>query len=239
MNSAAALKQRQLLAARPAEVLQRWRPRLEWLDMPLGHVLYESGETLNHVVFPTTAIVSLLDVTANGATSQTAVVGREDLVGISVFMGGDSTPSRAAVQCAGQGFTLDAGLMREEFSLGGAVMRLVLHCTHALITQMAQTAVCNRHHSVDQQLCRWLLLSLDWIQGPELVMTQELNSANLGVRREAVTEAARHLQEAGLIRYARGHIHVLDRPALETRTCECCAIVKREYGRLLPRRQAS
>ena len=239
MNSAAALKQRQLLAARPAEVLQRWRPRFEWLDMPLGHVLYESGETLNHVVFPTTTIVSLLDVTANGATSQTAVVGREDLVGISVFMGGDSTPSRAAVQCAGQGFTLDAGLMREEFSLGGAVMRPVLHCTHALITQMAQTAVCNRHHLLDQQLCRWLLLSLDRIQGSELFMPQELISANLGVRREAVTEAARHLQEAGLIRYARGHIHVLDRPALETRTCECYAIVKREYGRLLPRRQAS
>lgn len=207
--------------------------------MSLGQVLSVSGDTPQHVFFPTTAIVSLLFVSESGSTSEIAVVGREGLVGISIFMGGGSTPSSAVVQCAGQGFRLSAERMREEFDLGGAAMHLMLRYTQALITQMAQTAVCNRHHSLDQQLCRWLLLSLDRLNGSELVMTQELISANLGVRREGVTEAARRLQEAGVIRYARGHIEVLDRPALEARTCECYAVVKREYDRLLPRRQAS
>jgi len=239
MNGAADLKLNELLAALPPDLRQRWQPRLELLAMPLGQVLYESGETLKHVVFPTTAIVSLLNVTENGSTNQIAVVGREGLVGISTFMGGGSTPSRAVAQCADHGFRLDAGLMRDEFDLGGAAMHLMLRYTQALITQMAQTAVCNRHHSVVQQLCRWLLLSLDRLEGSELVMTQELISANLGVRREGVAEAALQLQEVGVIRYSRGHIKVLDRPALEARTCECYAVVKREYDRLLPRRKAS
>ena len=239
MNSPQDSNLNELLAALPTDVLLRWGPRLEWLDMRLGQVLYESGDTPPQVFFPTTAIVSLLFVSENGSTSEIAVVGREGMVGISIFMGGGSTPSRAVVQCAGQGFRLDAGLIRDEFDLGGPAMHLMLRYTQALITQMAQTAVCNRHHSLDQQLCRWLLLSLDRLTGSELVMTQQLISANLGVRREGVTEAARRLQEAGVIRYARGRINVLDRPALEARTCECYAVVKREYDRLLPRRQAS
>ncbi len=239
MNSPRDLNLNELLAALPPDVLLRWKPQLEWFDMPLGQVLYGSGDAPQHVFFSTTAIVSLLFVSESGSTSQIAVVGREGLVGISIFMGGGSTPSRAVVQCAGQGFRLSAERMREEFDLGGAAMRLMLRYTQALITQMAQTAVCNRHHSLDQQLCRWLLLSLDRLKGSELVMTQELISANLGVRREGVTEAALRLQEAGVIRYARGRIEVLDRPALEARTCECYAVVKREYDRLLPRRQAS
>ncbi|MEO7938989.1 MAG: Crp/Fnr family transcriptional regulator [Burkholderiaceae bacterium] len=239
MNSPPDLNLNELLAALPPDVLLRLQPHLEWLDMPLGQVLYVSGDTPQHVFFPATAIVSLLFVSESGSTSEIAVVGREGLVGISIFMGGGSTPSRAVVQCAGEGFRLDARLMRDEFDLGGAAMHLMLRYTQALITQMAQTAVCNRHHSLDQQLCRWLLLSLDRLKGSELVMTQELIAANLGVRREGVTEAAMRLQEAGLIRYARGHIKVLDRPALEARTCECYAVVKREYDRLLPRRQAS
>ncbi len=238
MNDPADLKLNELLAVLPPDVLQRWRPQLELSDMPLGQVLCESGETWEQVVFPTTAIVSLVNVTANGSTSEIAVVGREGLVGITAFMGGGSTPSRAVVQCAGEGFRLDARLMKDEFELGGAAMHLMLRYTQALITQMAQTAVCNRHHALDQQLCRWLLLSLDRLEGSELVMTQELISANLGVRREGVTEAALRLQEAGVIRYARGKIKVLDRPALEARTCECFGIVKREYDRLLPRRHA-
>ena len=227
-----------LLAALPPDVLLRWKSQLEWLDMPLGQVLYASGDVPRHVYFLTTAIVSLLFVSENGSTSEIAVVGREGLVGISIFMGGGSTPRHAVVQCAGQGFRLDAGLLKDEFDLGGPAMHLMLRYTQALITQMAQTAVCNRHHSLDQQLCRWLLLSLDRLNGSELVMTQELISVNLGVRREGVTEAALRLQEAGVIRYARGHIKVLDRPALEARACECYAVVKREYDRLLPRRQA-
>ena len=239
MNSPQDSNLNELLAALPTDVLLRWGPQLEWLDMRLGQVLYESGGTPPQVFFPTTAIVSLLFVSENGSTSEIAVVGREGMVGISIFMGGGSTPSRAVVQCAGQGFRLDAGLIRDEFDLGGPAMHLMLRYTQALITQMAQTAVCNRHHSLDQQLCRWLLLSLDRLTGSELVMTQQLISANLGVRREGVTEAARRLQEAGVIRYARGRINVLDRPALEARTCECYAVVKREYDRLLPRRQAS
>jgi CRP-like cAMP-binding protein len=229
----------ELLAALPLEVLQRWKSHLEWLDMPLGQVLYLSGDAPRHVFFPTTCIVSLLIVAENGTTSEIAVVGNEGLVGISTFMGGGSTPSRAVVQCAGGGFRLDARLMREEFDLGGAAMQLMLRYTPALITQIAQTALCNRHHSLDQQLCRWLLLSLDRLKGFELVMTQELISENLGVRRPSVTEAAVRLQEAGVIQYARGRIKVLDRAALEARTCECYAVVKREYDRLLPRRQLS
>lgn len=238
MNTPRDLNRNELLAALPPDVLLRWQPHLEWLDMPLGQVLYESGDAPQHVIFPTTAMVSLLVVSENGSTSEIAVVGREGLIGISIFMGGGSTPSRAEVQCAGQGVRLDAGRMRDEFDLGGAAMHLMLRYTQALITQMAQTAVCNRHHSLDQQLCRWLLLSLDRLTGSELVMTQERISVNLGVRREGVTEAALRLQQAGVIRYARGRIKVLDRPALEARSCECYAVVKREYDRLLPRRQA-
>ncbi|CAN5279602.1 Crp/Fnr family transcriptional regulator [soil metagenome] len=237
LNKPQDLNRNELLAALPPDVLLRWQAQMEWVDMPLGQVLYESGDAPRHVFFPTTAIVSLLFVSESGSTSEVAVVGREGLVGISIFMGGGSTTSHAVVQCAGQGFRLSARRMREEFDLGGAVMHLLLRYTQALITQMAQTAVCNRHHTLDQQLCRWLLLSLDRLNGSELLMTQELIATNLGVRREGVTEAALCLQEAGLIRYARGRIKVLDRPALEARSCECYAVVKREYDRLLPQRQ--
>ena len=232
------MNQNELLAALPQDVLLRWSPHLEWLEMPLGQVLYASGDAPQHVFFPTTAMVSLLFVSESGSTSGVAVVGREGLIGISTFLGGGFTPSRAEVQCAGHGIRLDAGLMRSEFDLSGAVMHLMLRYTQALITQMAQTAVCNRHHALEQQLCRWLLLSLDRATGSELVMTQELIAGNLGVRREGVTEAAQRLQQAGVIRYARGRIEVLDRPALEARSCECYTVVKREYDRLLPRRQA-
>jgi CRP-like cAMP-binding protein len=232
------LKLNELLAALAPDALLRWEPHMEWLDMPLGQVLYVSGDAPDYVFFPTTAIVSLLFVSEGGSTSEIAVVGREGLVGVSIFMGGGSTPSRAVVQSAGQGFRLSSRVLKEEFDVGGSAMHLLLRYTQALITQMAQTAVCNRHHSLDQQLCRWLLLSLDRKNDSELVMTQELIAVNLGVRREGVTEAALRLQKAGAIRYARGHIKVLDRPALETRTCECYAVVKREYERLLPRRQA-
>lgn len=223
-----------LLAALPLAERGRWFPQLEPVEMPLGQVLYESGRTLAHVYFPTSAIVSLLYVMENGASAEIAVVGNEGLVGISLFMGGDSTPSRAVVQSAGTGYRLKAALMKREFERGGPVMHLLLRYTQALITQMAQTAVCNRHHSLDQQLCRWLLLSLDRLTGSELLMTQELIANMLGVRREGVTEAALKLQADGLIRYARGRIAVLDRPGLEARTCECYAVVKREYDRLLP-----
>jgi CRP-like cAMP-binding protein len=224
----------QLLAALPPAELQRWLPRLEPIELPLGQVLYEPGVMLRHVYFPTDAIVSLLYVMENGASAEIAVVGREGLVGVSLFMGGGSTPSRAVVQSAGRGFRLDAAHMNEEFNRAGVVMHLLLRYTQALITQMAQTAVCNRHHSLDQQLCRWLLLSLDRLEGSQLRMTQELIANMLGVRREGVTESALKLQQAGLIRYARGHINVLDRPGLERRSCECYAVVKKEYDRLLP-----
>jgi len=226
-------KQNDLLAALPAAEWLRWLPLLEAVDLPLGEVLYESGGTLSHVYFPTTAIVSLLYVMENGASAEIAVVGHEGIVGISLFMGGESTPSRAVVQSAGQGFRLSAASIKEEFKRA-PVLHLMLRYTQALITQMAQTAVCNRHHSLDQQLCRWLLLSLDRLKGSDLLMTQELISNMLGVRREGVTEAALKLQKAGLIRYSRGHISVLDRAGLEERTCECYAVVKREYDRLLP-----
>lgn len=232
-------KTNQLLAALPPAEWLRWQPQLESVDMPLGQVLYESGSTLSHVYFPTTAIVSLLYVMENGASAEIAVVGHEGIVGISLFMGGESTPSRAVVQSAGLGLRLEAQTIKDEFNRSGAVMHLLLRYTQALITQMAQTAVCNRHHSLDQQLCRWLLLSLDRLPGNDLVMTQELIANMLGVRREGVTEGARKLQEAGLIRYARGRITVLDRPGLERRTCECYGVVKKEYDRLLPAKLAA
>ena len=228
-----------LLAALPDAEAQRWLPQLERVDMPLGQVLYESGGTLSHVYFPTTAIVSLLYVMENGASAEIAVVGNEGIVGISLFMGGDSTSSRAVVQSAGLGYRLKAQIMKEDFNRAGPVLHLLLRYTQALITQMAQTAVCNRHHSLDQQLCRWLLLSLDRLQGNELVMTQELIANMLGVRREGVTEGALKLQQAGLIRYARGHISVLDRDGLQKRSCECYSVVKKEYDRLLPRKPAA
>jgi CRP-like cAMP-binding protein len=232
-------RQNLLLAALPEPEWQRWVPQLEPVVMPLGQVLYESGATLSHVYFPTTAIVSLLYVMENGASAEIAVVGNEGIVGISLFMGGESTSSRAVVQSAGQGFRLKAQMMNSEFNRAGPVLHLLLRYTQALITQMAQTAVCNRHHSLDQQLCRWLLLSLDRLQDSELIMTQELIANMLGVRREGVTEGALKLQTDGLIRYARGRISVLDRAGLEKRTCECYAVVKKEYDRLLPGQEAS
>src|SRR5271163_3455030 len=226
-----------LLAALPDAEWQRWLPQLESVVMPLGHVLYESGVTLSHVYFPTSAIVSLLYVMENGASAEIAVAGNEGIVGISLFMGGESTSSRAVVQSAGDGYRLKAQMMKNEFNRAGPVLHLLLRYTQALITQMSQTAVCNRHHSLDQQLCRWLLLSLDRLEGDELVMTQELIANMLGVRREGVTESALKLQTAGLIRYARGHITVVDRAGLELRTCERYAVVKKEYDRLLPEKR--
>ena len=233
------LQKNRLLAALQGDELQRWLPLLEPVDMPLGHVLYESGKTMSHVYFPTSAIVSLLYVIENGSSAEIAVVGNEGLVGVSLFMGGGSTPSRAVVQSAGHGFRLKARDMKDEFDRGGPVLHLLLRYTQALITQMSQTAVCNRHHSLDQQLCRWLLLSLDRLEGSELVMTQELIANMLGVRREGVTEGATKLQNASLIKYSRGRITVLDRPGLENRSCECYAVVKKEYDRLLPAKLAS
>jgi CRP-like cAMP-binding protein len=202
--------------------------------MRLGEVIYEPGAPLSRVYFPTTAIVSLLYVLENGASAEIAVVGYEGIVGIALFMGGQSAPSRAVVQSAGRGLRLRAAILQEQFNEAGPVLHLLLRYTQALITQMGQTAVCNRHHSLDQQLCRWLLLSLDRLQGDELVMTQELIANMLGVRREGVTECALNLQRAGLIKYYRGRIAVLDRAGLEKRTCECYAVVKKEYDRLLP-----
>jgi CRP-like cAMP-binding protein len=234
MNQVPELKTNQLLAALPDAEWQRWKPLLEWVPMPLGQVLYESGRTMSHVYFPTTAIVSLLYVLEDGASAEIAVVGKEGIVGISLFMGGDSTPSRAVVQNAGHAYRLNAHTMKTEFDRAGATLHLLLRYTQALITQMTQTAVCNRHHSLDQQLCRWLLLSLDRLAGNELIMTQKLIADMLGMRRSAVTEAAAKLQTAGLIRYHRGHISVLDRAGLEQRACECYAVVKNEYDRLLP-----
>ena len=228
----------QLLASMPEPEWLRLGPLLEAVDLPLGQVLYESGGKMSHVYFPVNAIVSLLYVMENGASAEIAVVGNEGLVGISLFMGGETTPSRAVVQSAGKGYRLRAADIKEEFNRSGPVMHLLLRYTQALITQMAQTAVCNRHHSLDQQLCRWLLLSLDRLSGSELVMTQELIANMLGVRREGVTEAALKLQKLGLISYARGHINVLDRVGLEGRVCECYGVVKAEYERLLPGRLA-
>jgi CRP-like cAMP-binding protein len=223
-----------LLRALPDDVWQRWRPSLEAVYMPLGQVLYEAGGMLAHVYFPTSSIISLLYMMESGASAEIAVAGYEGLVGISLFMGGESTSSRAVVQSAGEGYRIGAKLLQDEFYSNGPVLHLFLRYTQALITQMAQTAVCNRHHTLDQQLCRWLLLSLDRLRQPELVMTQELIASMLGVRREGVTEAALKLQAAGIIRYVRGHISVLDRPQMEQRSCECYAVVKKEYDRLLP-----
>lgn len=223
-----------LLDALPDEEWSRWGPLLDTVDLPLGEVLYESGAQLSHVYFPIDAIVSLLYVTENGASAELAVVGYEGIVGVALFMGGGTTPNRAVIQSGGRGYRLAARAMKEEFDRGGPVLHLLLRYTQALITQMSQTAVCNRHHTLDQQLCRWLLLSLDRLRGDDLVMTQELISNMLGVRREGVTQAAQKLQSAGLIRYTRGKIHVVDRPGLEKRTCECYSVVKVEYDRLLP-----
>ncbi|CDW92912.1 MULTISPECIES: Crp/Fnr family transcriptional regulator [unclassified Thiomonas] len=227
-------KLNQLLASLPDAEWLRWKPQLERVKLELGQVLYEAGGLQSHVYFPTTAIVSLLYVLENGASAEIAVVGREGLVGVSLFMGGQSTTNRAVVQSAGEGYRLRASGMQTEFNRAGPVLHLLLRYTQALITQMSQTAVCNRHHSLDQQLCRWLLLSLDRLDGNDLVMTQELISNMLGVRREGVTEAALSLQRAGLIDYARGRIKVLNRGGLEQRSCECYAVVKAEYDRLLP-----
>jgi CRP-like cAMP-binding protein len=234
MRSPHSPKQNHLLAALPADDYARLLPDLELTPMPLGMAVYESGGHLCHVYFPTTSIVSLLYVMESGASAEIAISGNEGLVGISLFMGGESTPSRAVVQSAGNGYRLKASVLKKEFALGGTLQYLALRYTQALITQMAQTAVCNRHHSLDQQLCRWLLLSLDRMETNDLVMTQELIANMLGVRREGVTEAAGHLQKAGLIQYSRGHIKVLDRAKLEKRVCECYAVVKKEFDRLLP-----
>jgi CRP-like cAMP-binding protein len=239
MASAPDPTENRLLASLPDETLSGWLPHMEPVDMPLGKVLYEPGATLLHVYFPTSAIISLLYVMEDGSSGEIAVVGLDGIVGISRFMGGESTPSRAVVQSGGTGYRLKASLMLEEFNRAGPVMHLLLRYTQALITQMAQTAVCNRHHTLDQQLCRWLLLSLDRLRSNELVMTQELIANMLGVRREGVTAAAGRLHKAGLIDYQRGHITVLDRPQLERRTCECYAVVKKEYDRLLPSMLAS
>jgi CRP-like cAMP-binding protein len=224
----------QLLAALSAAERERLAPHLQSVEMTLGDVVYESGRPLEYVYFPITSIVSLLYLLENGASAEIAVVGNDGVVGISIFMGGESTPSRAVVQSAGKAIRLSAHVMRTEFTRGGSMQHLMLRYTQALITQMAQTAVCNRHHSVDQQLCRWLLLSIDRLASSEITMTQELIANMLGVRREGVTEAAGKLQKAGVISYQRGHIKVLDRARLELMSCECYAVVRRETARLLP-----
>jgi len=228
----------QLLAALSDAECERLRPHLETVDMPLGEVVYESGRTLDYVYFPVDSIVSLLYVLENGASAEIAVVGKDGVVGISIFMGGESTPSRAVVQSAGRALRLPARVMKQEFTRGGSMQHLMLRYTQALITQMAQTAVCNRHHSLEQQLCRWLLLSIDRLPSSEITMTQELIANMLGVRREGVTEAAGKLQKAGVISYRRGHIKVLDRKQLEHMSCECYEVVRRETSRLFPARAA-
>jgi CRP-like cAMP-binding protein len=222
-----------LLCALPEPVKQRWAKETERVDLPLGKVLYESSEELDYVYFPEDCIVSLLFVLDNGSSTEIALVGFEGLVGISIFMGGETTPNRAVIQCAGQSLRVRSQFLKEEFHRSIEVMHLFLRFTQALVTQMTQTAVCNRHHSLDQQLCRWVLLSMDRLNGTELVMTQELIANMLGVRRERVTIAAGHLQAAGLISYTRGRIKLLDRVALEARSCECYALMKQEYTRLL------
>ena len=234
MSSPHSPKQNHLLDALPAADYARLLPHLELVPMPLGWAVYEAGGQMRYLYFPTTSIVSLLYVLENGASAEIAITGNEGLVGISLFMGGESTPSRAVVQSKGNGYRLRASVLKTEFALGGSLQYLSLRYTQALITQMAQTAVCNRHHTLDQQLCRWLLLSLDRLPGNELLMTQELISNMLGVRREGVTAAAGKLQADGLVKYSRGHIVVLDRPKLEKRVCECYAVVKKEFDRLLP-----
>ena len=225
--------QNHLLAALPTEEFERLSSHLELVAMPLGEILYEPGGQMQHAYFPTSAIVSLHYVMETGASAETAGVGNEGVVGVSLFMGGDTTPSSAVVQTAGHGYRLDSSLLKQEFKRGGFMQRLLLRYTQALITQMFQTAACNRHHSIEQQLCRWLLLTLDRIPSGNLVMTHELIGSMLGVRREGISEAAKGLQEAGFIRYRRGHISVLERNGLESRVCECYAVVKKELARLL------
>jgi CRP-like cAMP-binding protein len=227
-------KKNLLVASLPGDDLEKWLPLLEPVELTLGKALLESGGDLSHVYFPTKAIVSLLYVTESGASAEIAVAGNEGLVGVSLFMGGDTTPNQAVVQSAGKGYRLPAKVIKAEFNRSAPVMHLLLRYTQALITQMAQTAVCNRHHSLDHQLCRWLLMRLDRLDGNRLILTHELISKMLGVRREGVTEAARKLKQAGLITYARGHVTVVDREALEGRCCECYRVVKDEYARLLP-----
>jgi CRP-like cAMP-binding protein len=233
LNSLHDPRQNHLLAALPEAEFERLRPQLELVPMPLGEVLYESGGQLQHVYFPTTSIISLHYVMEDGSSAEIAGVGNEGILGISLFMGGNTTPSRAVIQTAGHGYRLKALYLMEEFNRAGPMLRLLLRYTQALITQMSQTAVCNRHHSLEQQLCRWLLLTLDRLPSNELVMTQELVASMLGVRREGVTEAAGKLQHAGIISYRRGHITVLDREGLETQVCECYKVVKKEFDRLL------
>jgi CRP-like cAMP-binding protein len=233
------IRDNRLLAALPDAQLAPWLPLLERVEMPLGMVLHETAQQEHCVYFPTSAIVSLLYVMKNGDSAEIAIVGNEGMVGVALFLGGNSTPCRAVVQSAGWGFRLAATALQASFDAGGPLTRLLLRYAQALITQMAQTAVCNRHHSLDQQLCRWLLLSLDRLPGNELRMTHELIANMLGVRREGVTVAAAKLQKLGLIRYARGRIHVLDRAGLEARCCECYEVVEQEYARLLPRQMAA
>ena len=235
MHSAHDPHQNHLLAALTAAERERLFPHLQLIEMPLGKVLYESGDVLRHVYFPIDSIISLLYVLADGASAEISVVGNEGMIGIALFMGGETTPSRAIVQSAGYAYRLIGQRLKDEFHRSGQMQLLLLRYTQALITQMAQTAVCNRHHSVDQQLCRWLLLSLDRLSSNQLTMTQELIANMLGVRREGVTEAAGKLHKLGIIQYARGQITVLDRPKLEARCCECYAVVRKESDRLLPR----
>jgi len=223
-----------LLAMIPPADRARLCPHLELVELPLGHVVYESGDQLRSVYFPVDSIISLLYVMEDGASAEIAIVGNEGIVGIAIFMGGETTPSRAVVQSAGHAYRMNPAVLRQEFQRGGPMQQLLLRYTQALITQMAQTAVCNRHHSIDQQLCRWLLLSVDRLPTNDLTMTQELIANMLGVRRSGVTEAALKLQASGLIRYSHGHIVILDRAGLEERVCECYAVVKREFERLLP-----
>ncbi|RCX32748.1 Crp/Fnr family transcriptional regulator [Thioalbus denitrificans] len=226
-------RQNHLLAALPAEEFARLEPGLELVPLPLGQVIYESGSELRHVYFPTDSIVSLLYVMEDGASAEIAVVGNEGIIGVALFMGGETMPNRALVQSAGHAYRLKGQLLKDEFNHSGGLQHLLLRYTQALLTQMGQTAVCNRHHTLDQQLCRWLLLSHDRLQSDELVMTQELIANMLGVRREGVTAAAGNLQRAGLITYHRGHITVVDRAGLEARACECYAVVRKEFDRLL------
>jgi CRP-like cAMP-binding protein len=226
--------QNHILDALPMPERERLFPHLKLVELPLGAVLYESGDTLRHIYFPTDSIVSLLYVLANGASAEISIVGNEGAIGVALFMGGETTTNRAIVQSAGFAYRLTGRRLKQEFERHGDLLHILLRYTQALLTQMAQTAVCNRHHTVDQQLCRWLLLSLDRLTSDKLTMTQELIANMLGVRREGVTEAAGKLQNLGAIRYSRGHITVLDRPQLERLSCECYAVVKKESDRLLP-----
>ncbi|HEX5842295.1 MAG TPA: Crp/Fnr family transcriptional regulator [Pseudomonas sp.] len=236
MSETPSLQQNLLLASLPDEVQERLAPHLELVELPLGMVLYESGDTMRHVYFPTDSIVSLLYVMENGASAEISIVGNDGVIGVALFMGGESTTSRALVQSAGYAYRLLGKRFKEEFNRYGDMLQLMLRYSQALITQMAQTAVCNRHHTIDQQLCRWLLLSLDRLPSSQLVMTQELIANMLGVRREGVTEAAGKLDRLGVIDYNRGRITVLDRSQLENLSCECYAVVKKETDRLLPYR---